>query len=160
VHIADMLDALFGGTPAATVYATANGFFGTDAAVETGGLVSITYEHGVSAVIDCSWSRPPSYPVWGGLTLHVVTDAGLVDVNPFAERVDGFSESARNALWLGYGTNADEAMLSEFVSAIREGRRPQPDGELGCRTVRIVEAAYRSVETGGSVATLRDSARA
>jgi 1,5-anhydro-D-fructose reductase (1,5-anhydro-D-mannitol-forming) len=160
VHIADMLDALFGGTRAAKVYATANGFFGDDARVETGGLVSITYEDGVSAVLDCSWSRPASYPVWGGLTLHLVTDAGLVDVNPFAQRVDGFSESARNALWLGYGTDADELMLTEFVSAIREGRRPQPDGWVGYRTVQIVEAAYRSVETGGIAETLRDSARA
>jgi 1,5-anhydro-D-fructose reductase (1,5-anhydro-D-mannitol-forming) len=160
VHIADLLDALLDGTPATSVYATANGFFGGDAAVETGGLVSITYEHGVSAVIDCSWSRPASYPVWGGLTLHLVTDAGLVDVNPFAQRVDGFSESAKNALWLGYGTNADELMLTEFLSSIREGRRPQPDGRVGCRTVQIVEAAYRSVGTGGIVETSRDSARA
>ena len=160
VHIADMLDALFGGTPATAVYAQANGFFGSDARVETGGLVSITYANGVSATIDCSWSRPPSYPVWGGLTLHAVTDSGLVDVNPFAQRVDGFSEAAANALWLGYGANADEAMLAEFLSAIREGRRPQPDGEVGCRTVRIVEAAYRSVSTGGVAEPSRDSARA
>lgn len=160
VHIADMLDALFGGATATRVYATANDFFGGDPRVETGGLVSITYENGVSAVIDCSWSRPASYPVWGGLTLHLVTDAGLVDVNPFAQRVDGFSQDARNALWLGYGTNSDELMLAEFLTAIREGRRPQPDGQLGCRTVRIVEAAYRSVDTGGIVETTRDSARA
>jgi 1,5-anhydro-D-fructose reductase (1,5-anhydro-D-mannitol-forming) len=166
VHIADLLDALFGGARAARVYATANRFFGGEAPVETGGLVSVTYENGVSAVIDCSWSRPPSYPVWGGLTLHLVTDAGLVDVDPFAQRVEGFSEAARNTLWLDYGTNADKLMLEEFLTAIREGRRPQPDGQVGRRTVQVVEAAYRSVATGGIVETgvvaeaSRDSARA
>ncbi len=39
-------------------------------------------------------------------------------------------------------------MVEEFVSAIREGRRPAVTGEDGLKAVEIVMAAYRSAETG------------
>jgi predicted dehydrogenase len=42
-------------------------------------------------------------------------------------------------------------MVAEFVSAIAEGRRPQPDGEVGLRTLQIVAAGYESARTGQPV---------
>jgi predicted dehydrogenase len=42
-------------------------------------------------------------------------------------------------------------MLGEFLDAVREGRPAIPDGEVGVRTLRIVEAAQRSVRTGQPV---------
>jgi len=152
VHIADMLDALFHGRRVTSVYAVANQILHPDLPVETAGLVSLTYADGVTAVIDCSWSKPAHYPVWGGLTLNLVTDGGLVDVSPFVQRVDGFSESARNALWLGYGTDLDQLLLAEFLGSVQRGVQPQPDGHVGYRTVRVVEAAYESLRLGRPVA--------
>lgn len=152
VHVADLLDSLFDGTRAAEVYASVNKILHADKVeVETAGLVSIRYANGVLATIDCSWSKPPNYPTWGGLTLQLVGTGGIADMDAFNSRVDGFSETDKKSLWLAYGGDADTALVAEFVDAIATGRRPQPDGEAGLRSMEIVEAAYQSVRSGEPV---------
>ncbi|QDP96089.1 Gfo/Idh/MocA family oxidoreductase [Microlunatus elymi] len=152
VHVADLLDSLFGGSPARSVYATSNKILHSDeVAVETAGLVSIEYANGVVASIDCSWSKPDSYPTWGGLTLQLTGDRGIADMDAFNARVDGHSETAKNGLWFPYGVDADAAMIAEFLDSVAEHRPPQPDGRSGLRTVRIVQAAYESVRSGAAV---------
>lgn len=151
VHLADMVDSLLGGVPAVRVHATANKLLHPDAAVETAGIVTVTYADGTNLTIDCSWSRPASHSVWGGLTLSVVSDAGLIDIDPFADRVLGWSEPAANELALGYGPDLNEVLLKTFLSAVRTGATPQPDGRVGIRTTAIVEAAYRSWHEGRAV---------
>ncbi len=154
VHCADLIDALTGGEPAATVYAAANSILHADKGVqvETGGLVTITYRSGLIATIDCSWSQPDSAPTWGGLTLKVTGSKGSVEIAPFAERVAGQGDAG--PIHLGYAADSDAALLEEFLRAVRtSGRaqpgaapavRPQPDGGVGLRTVQIVDAARRS----------------
>ncbi len=152
VHVADLLDSLFDGSPARSVYATSNRILhGDEVQVETGGLVSIEYANGTIATIDCSWSKPDSYPTWGGLTLQLIGDRGVADMDAFNTRVDGHSEQLKNGLWFPYGVDADEAMIAEFLNAVSGGRAPQPDARSGLRTVRIVQAAYESVRTGRTV---------
>ncbi len=73
VHVADLLDCLFGQARPESVYATLNHLLQSDLVkVETGGLVSLRFPNGAVATIDCSWSKPASYPTWGGLTLQLV----------------------------------------------------------------------------------------
>lgn len=155
VHVADLLDALLDGEQAVSVRAVANRILHADKSqvrAETGGLVSVAYPGGLNATIDCSWSQPDHAPVWGGLTLEVVgTEAG-VSIDPFAQHVDGFSEAGRNGVWLGYGVDLDRAMLDAFLDGVRTGAAPQPDGEAGLRTLRIVAAAQESAATGEVVA--------
>jgi len=152
VHVADLLDSLFGGVEAKTVYAVSNKIMHSDEVeVETGGLVSIEYANGVIASIDCSWSKPDSYPTWGGLTLQLIGKKGIADMDAFNARVDGHSETVKNGLWFPYGVDADQAMINEFLDSIAGGRTPAPDGHSGLRTVSIVQAAYESVRTGQAV---------
>lgn len=152
VHVADLLDSLFGGVPAKSVYAVSNKIMhGDQVEVETGGLVSIEYANGVIATIDCSWSKPDAYPTWGGLTLQLVGSKGIADMDAFNARVDGHSDITRNSLWFPYGVNADQAMINEFLDSVATGRKPGPDGRSGLRTVSIVQAAYESVRTGRTV---------
>lgn len=148
VHLADLLDVVLDGAEPESVYAVANRMINATAAVETGGLVSLRYPGGVIATIDCSWSVPEHYPTWGGLTMRVVGEDGIADMDAFAQAVHGFSEVERAPLRLDFGAGGDGAMLDEFVSAIRDGRRPQPDGESGLRSLRTVARAYESVRTG------------
>jgi predicted dehydrogenase len=150
VHLADLLDALLDGTPAVSVYAAANSLLNSDRVqVETGGLVSVAYANGVIATFDCSWSKPESYPTWGGLTLQLVGTAGIADLDAFSGRVAGHAASGE--LWLPYGPDLDELLLAEFVAGIAEGRPAQPDGEVGYRTLEIVLAGYQSLRTGQPV---------
>lgn len=152
VHVADLLDSLLDGTEVDTVYATSNQILHADEVeVETSGLVSIGYRNGVAATIDCSWSKPDSYPTWGGLTLQLIGSDGIADMDAFNARVGGQSEKTKNGVWFSYGVNADQAMINEFLDSIAEKRAPYPDGRSGLRTVRIVQAAYESVRTGQTV---------
>lgn len=152
VHVADLLDSLFGGVEAKTVYAVSNKIMHSDEVeVETGGLVSIEYANGVIASIDCSWSKPDSYPTWGGLTLQLIGKKGIADMDAFNARVEGHSETLKNGLWFPYGVDADQAMINEFLDSVATGRTPGPDGRSGLRTVSIVQAAYESVRTSRAV---------
>jgi predicted dehydrogenase len=148
VHVADLLEALFSVQPK-TVYAQSNRItYAHQDRVETGGIVTIEYANGLKATIDCSWNRPPAFPTWGGLTLQLVGSAGMVDVDPFAQTVTGFTDRAAH---YGWGDDLDALMLDEFLSAVAAGRRPQPDGAASLRTVQIVEAAYQSARTNEPV---------
>jgi 1,5-anhydro-D-fructose reductase (1,5-anhydro-D-mannitol-forming) len=147
VHCADLIDSLLD-AKATSVFAVANGILHSEAhtRVETGGLATIRYEGGIVATIDCSWSQPDSAPNWGGLTLEVVGTRGSVRIAPFAAHVDGFGGDG--ALWLPYGADSDAVMIDEFLSAVTDGRRPQPDGGVGIRTTAIMTAALRSARSG------------
>lgn len=158
VHCADLIDALTNGESATTVYAVANSILHADkeVQVETGGLVTIIYESGLIATIDCSWSQPDDAPYWGGLTLKVTGPKGSIEIAPFAERVDGMG--ANGPIHLSYATDTDVALLDEFLAAVRAAGparpgfapsvQPQPDGYVGLRTVQILDAARRSALSG------------
>ncbi|MCI0155127.1 Gfo/Idh/MocA family oxidoreductase [Leifsonia shinshuensis] len=151
VHCADLLDELLGEQPS-TVHAVANRLLHPESAVETGGLVTAVYPSGVVATIDCSWSVPQSAPTWGGLTLQVTGTRGSVTIAPFAPHLGGQTEDG--PVWVPLGTDLDGAMLDAFVDAVRSGRPATPDGRVGLRTLRVVDAARRSAATGEVVATV------
>jgi len=149
VHCAQLIDELLAETPH-SVRAVDNAVFHARRAprVETGGVVSLRYPSGVVAAIDCSWSWPDSAPNWGGLTLDVIGTKGSIHVAPFAQHVAGFDRDG--AIWEDCGADLDEAMLDEFVAAVRAQRTPVPDGASGVRTLAIVDAALRSARAGGT----------
>ncbi|SEE49638.1 Gfo/Idh/MocA family protein [Jiangella alba] len=152
VHVADLLDELFEAQPADRVHAVVNRTLhavrpGID--VETGGLVSVRYLNGATAVIDCSWSHPDSAPNWGGLTLEVVGSRGIARIDPFAKHVGGFGPSG--AVRHDFGADMDASMLAEFLAAVREGRSARPDGRAGLRSLQVVLAAQASVQSGGPI---------
>jgi predicted dehydrogenase len=159
VHVADLLGWLLD-VPAVEVYAQSNRIcHAGSVAVETGGLLVVTYADGTVATIDCSWDRPDSFPTWGGLTLEVVGERGTVAVDAFSQVVGQYSDRERNVAWLPWGSDLDARMLDEFVAGVREGRQPQPDGEAGLRALEIALGAYRSTETGQPVPLPLDGGR-
>jgi len=160
VHLADayrwLLDA-----EVVEVYAVANRILRDRFAdVETGGLVSLRFENGVFATIDCSWSKPPSYPTWGGLSIEAVGSAGIITADAFRQRLSLYGPADGGVSWPAWGSNSDVAMVGEFVAAIRERRQPAVTGLDGLRAVEIVAAAYRSIESGEPVRLERDSSEA
>ncbi|MEA9983963.1 Gfo/Idh/MocA family oxidoreductase [Subtercola sp. RTI3] len=151
VHIADLLEALMHAAPL-SVTAVANQKLHADRAkAETAGLVSISYDNGVIAAIDCSWSRAETAPTWGGVRLSVAGTRGTVDVDFFGPRVHGLDSASGVPLELPYGPDFDAALLSTFLEAVGTGVQPQPDGAVGLRTLKIVLAAQESVATGRTV---------
>jgi predicted dehydrogenase len=155
VHVADLLRWMLG-CEATEVYAQVNSLLYPDLPVETAGLVAVTFANGTVATIDCSWSRPYSYPTWGTVRLDVIGEQGLASVDAFKQTISAYSDGAgrdgdRTAKWLPWGANADAGMLDEFIASIREGRPARPDGWDGYRATEIAMGAYESVRAGQPV---------
>jgi predicted dehydrogenase len=161
VHCADLIDGLTGGATATRVYAAANRILHQDKGVEveTGGLVTINYDNGLLATIDCSWSVPDNGPTWGGVSLQVTGTNGSIEIEPFRPHVGGTDPSGE--VFLPIGGNLDATMLDTFLDAVRTSGPavagqppavvPQPDGAVGLRTLKIVDAARRSAVSGQAV---------
>lgn len=151
VHLADLL-RWYLGSEVVEVYAQTNHIlYAEDAEVETGGLIMLTFENGTFASIDCSWSKPPYYPTWGGLTMDIVGEKGFVSLNAFNQTMTVYSHSRQRPAWWYWGSDANQAMIDEFVAAIREKRSPAVTGYDGYKALEIALAAYRSAEAGQPV---------
>jgi predicted dehydrogenase len=151
VHLADVMRWYFH-SEVVEVFAEANHILYADQTdVETGGLVMLTFANGVFASIDCSWSKPPYYPTWGGLGMEIVAEKGLLTVDAFKQTATVHQHSLGRSQWQYWGSDANAAMLAEFVACIRENRAPAVTGQDGYKALEIVLAAYRSVETGQPV---------
>ncbi len=151
VHLVDIM-RWYLGSEAAEVYAQTNKIFHADEVeVETGGLEMITFQNGVFASIDASWCRPPYWPTWGGLTFEMVTERGAVIVDGFKQNITVYSHANQRPIWQYWGSDMNQAMISEFVSAIHAGREPSITGIDGLRAVEVTLAAYESARIGQPV---------
>jgi predicted dehydrogenase len=131
------------------VYAQINHIFHADEVdVETGGLELITFENGTFASIDSSWSRPPYWPSWGGLAFEMITERGAVLVDAFRQNLTIYRQDWQRAGWTYWGSDANQAMVNEFIAAIQDNRQPFVSGYDGLKAVEVVEAAYLSAECG------------
>jgi predicted dehydrogenase len=148
VHLVDIM-RWFLGSEVTEIYAQTNRIFhANEVEVETGGLEMISFQDGVFATIDCSWSRPPYWPTWGGLTFEMVTERGAVVVDAFRQNLVVYRQDWQRAGWSYWGSDSNQAMIAEFVQAIREQRPPLVTGVDGLRAVEVTLAAYRSAESG------------
>jgi predicted dehydrogenase len=151
VHLADLL-RWFLGCEVVEVYAQSNQVFHADSVdVETGGLIMLTFENGTFASIDCSWSRPKNWPTWGGLEMKLVAENGVVDVDAFRQNLTHYGPQSPHPTWTYWGSDANQAMIQEFVNAIRQDRQPLVNGYDGYKSLEVALAAYRSVNSGQPV---------
>lgn len=151
VHLADLLRWFLNGE-VSEVYASTNRIFHADSVdVETGGLIMLTFEDGTFASINCSWSRPANWPSWGGLDMKLVGENGVVSVDAFRQNLVVYNQQSEHPTWAYWGSDANQAMIEEFVSSIRENRAPLVTGYDGYQSLEIALAAYQSVECGQPV---------
>ncbi|MCU1490526.1 MAG: Oxidoreductase [Acidimicrobiaceae bacterium] len=144
VHLADIFCWAVSSPPEA-VYAVANRIlYADEAAVETCGLMTMTFANGVFASIDCSWSRPVTYPTWGEAAFSAVGDAGTVDVDLTQPRLAQYGGEPAVS-WLAHGASINQAMIDEFLMALQERRAPAVTGRDGAIATAIAVAAKESV---------------
>lgn len=149
VHLVDIMRWWMGAEPT-SVYAETNHVIRSDLAVETAGLLTVGFDNGTFATIDCSWSRPDGYPTWGGLSIEAVGSRGVFTVDAFAERLDVWHGGEQT--WIDWGTDANQAMIDHFVAAVRRTCPLAVTGVDGLAATAVALAAYRSVAAGQPVA--------
>ncbi len=160
VHLADLFRWYFD-AEAVEVYAEVdNLFYRNKVEVETAGLIMVTLSNGIQASIDCSWSRPASYPRWGHLKMEIVGEKGAVVMDAFAQHLTLYSRGAlRDPSWIGFGPDPNRAMIEEFVASIRDNREPAISWNDGYQAMRVALAAYQSAALGQPVAIDHPDAR-
>lgn len=159
VHVADLVEGLTGSAPVSVTAVANRTLHAARARAETAGLVTVAYEDGVVAAVDCSWSTPDTSAVWGGLTLDVAGTGGTIATDFFGAAARGTATATGLPIESRYGADPDTAMLRTFVDAVRSGEQPQPDVHVGLRTLAIVLAAQESVATGRTVAVRSEQPR-
>jgi predicted dehydrogenase len=151
VHLVDIMRWLTG-SEVDTMYARSNTILHAgQVQVETGALEMLTLKNGVFATIDASWSRPQYWPTWGGLTFEMVTRRGAVMVDAFRQNLNVYSHDWQRSNWWYWGSDMNQAMIADFVGAIRDDRPPRVTGLDGLRAVEAALAAYESDRSGQTV---------
>src|SRR2546430_15261862 len=111
--------------------------------------------NGDFATIDCSLSRPSSYPTWGGLSMAFICRRGVLDVDAFRQRLTVYPEDSSDTRWQYWGSDANQGMIAEFVSAIEQSRTPAVTGGDGYRALEGIVGADGSSRTGRAVRLTR-----
>ncbi|UJF33993.1 Gfo/Idh/MocA family protein [Paenibacillus hexagrammi] len=148
VHVTDLLRWI-SGMEVREVYAEAGYGKFADTQIDDCGLLTLTFDNGMFATIDCSWSRNENYPTWGDITLELIGTKGSLTLDAFAQQVRVFE--AKGEQWLSWGDNMDLELIRDFTDSLRIGREPSVTGEDGLQAARVAFAAYESVHKGGPI---------
>ncbi|MGI6367112.1 MAG: Gfo/Idh/MocA family protein [Anaerolineae bacterium] len=149
VHVADLLRRLTGSNPTRVYAEVGHGLY--HQSWDDSALLSIEMGDGSFATLDCSWSRPRSYPTWGDVNLRVIGSRTTAEVRLFDEHLTHYPWEATPARWVSWGTDLDAAMIDDFMLAVRNGGVPRSTGEDGLWALRVALAAYQSARTGAPV---------
>lgn len=151
VHIADLIEDLTHANPVSVTAITNRILHADRAHTETGALVTITYDTGLIAAIDCSWSQPDTALTWGGLVLTAAGTAGSVTIDFFGSRLQGIDSATGLPIEIPCGPNFDDIMLRTFLDGVRAGTTPEPGPDVAIKSLQIILAAQQSAATGTTV---------
>ena len=141
----------------------------TSSPLENIGILTLRYASGLFAHVNCSWVSPVKirHMLIGGDRRMIVYDD--LDANEpvkiYDSGVTARTDEERHRLLFDYRIGdvrsprippreALANLVADFVAAVRDGVPPRSDGRFGADTVKILEAAQRSVRAGGSEVSL------
>jgi predicted dehydrogenase len=142
VHVADLLRWYLQDEPVDVYAEISNGIY--QGTVDDAAFLTISFHSGVVATLDPSWSRPPSFPIWGDVTMELACERGTITLDAFNQKLQYYPRLDMHPIHLGWGTDADLAMIADFVAAVRERRNPAATGRDGERALAVALAAYES----------------
>ncbi len=143
VHVADLLRDLLGCDPIRVQAQIGSNVYGKD--WDDTAMLTMEFPDGVFATLDASWSRPPSYKTWGDVTMTLVGEKGVLELDLFGSEVNHYHTGAVTHTVAGFGSDADYAMVNEFIEAVNAERIPITSAQDGIQAARIALAGYRSV---------------
>lgn len=149
VHVADIMRWMTG-AEVKEVYAEVDHLI-AETPIDDCGMLSLEFDNGVFATLDCSWSRNKTYPVWGDVTLEIIGSAGTLTLNAINQKLNVYRDEQgySHHFW---GDDMDLALVRDFVSSIASGAsEASVTGEDGLQALAVAVAAYRSDERKDTV---------
>lgn len=142
VHVADLLRDLLGHDPV-SVYAQTNARM-NGRPTDDSAMLALDYEGGPFVTHDSSWSRPAGFRTWGDVTMEIVGESGIVELDMFGP--GPLRTAGANSL-NGVGPDADRLMIEAFVASVLDGGPVVTTLEDGLAASRMAIAAYRSARS-------------
>jgi len=150
VHVVDVLRWIFD-AEFTEVYAEISTRI-HDIPVDDTGLLMMKMSNGLPVSLDTSWSRPGNWPTWGGVTIDVIGEEGVLSLDAFADVLEVAETRNETFTWRPTDSVGDSEMVRGFVDAIRNDTSAEPSGLDGLRTVQVTLAAYESARIQAPVA--------
>lgn len=150
VHVADLLRVLVGEEVASVQAMAGNNIHGKE--WEDTAMLTLEFPGGVFATLDSSWSRPKSFKTWGDVTMNVVGDGGVIELNLFGQAFDVFDDTTMTHRIHGYGSDLDAGLVADFVRCIEEDAEPPITARDGLQAARVALAGYESLHRAAPVA--------
>jgi predicted dehydrogenase len=150
VHVMDLM-LWFTGSRVQEVYAYAATRFHEELPVEDAGMIHVKFENGAFGVLDTSWSRPKSFPIWGDVTMEIVGTEGSISVDGFAQAIELYNDASGKGQLLHWGDGMDDYLVKSFVDALLRGEPVPISGEDGLRSAEVALAGYESAKLGQPV---------
>ncbi|MFC4812438.1 Gfo/Idh/MocA family protein [Paenibacillus sp. GCM10023250] len=158
VHVVDIM-RWFTGAEIADVYAEIGNLVYEDTPIDDTGVISMTFDNGIFATLDCSWNRNRTYPTWGDVTLEIIGTAGTLSIDAFNQKINVYSDD-KGFHYSYWGDDMDTRLVQDFVTSIRDGRKQASvTGEDGMRAVEVALAAYASAKQQNTVSLIVGSAQ-
>ena len=151
VHVADMLRWIFE-REITSVYAEIDTRIHPGLPTDDVGLIMLGLDGGISASLDASWARAKTWPIWGGVTMDVIGDQGVLSLNAFNQNVQLFDDRAGRYSLVPFSASGDPVLVRSFVDAIRDDTPPPVTGEDGLRALEVTLCAYESARRHEPVA--------
>jgi len=153
VHAIDTIRYILGDPKPTQVYARIGTFFG-DYDVDDTGLVVITWDSGVTSVIESGWWHPHA----GGpeAASRIVGTEGYASLFPTLVRVkEGVAMRQLKDSLPGREEHCDQVIytrqMAHFIDCVRTRKQPVPGLAEGKVVLDIVDAAYESARTGTAI---------
>jgi predicted dehydrogenase len=142
----------------------------TSSPLENIGVLTLRYASGLFVHINCSWVSPVKIRhmlIGGDRKMIVYDDLNANEpVKIYDSGVVAKSDEERSRLLFEYRAGdvyspriaqreALANLVDDFGTAVRDGKPPLSDGRFGADTVKILEAAQRSVTSGGREVPLK-----
>lgn len=146
VHVADLLRDLLGEGPVRVQAQIGNRMYGQD--WEDTAMLTLEFPSGVFATLDSSWSRPSSFKTWGDVTMNVVGESGVIELDMFNQGFDVYRSGNTTHSVAGYGSDIDAGLVDAFIRCIVDDTEPPISGTDGWRAAKVALAGYESAKTG------------
>jgi predicted dehydrogenase len=153
VHAIDTVRYLLGDPVPREVYAKMNTCFG-DYDVDDSGIVVITWDNNCTSIIESGWWHPHMDGPEAGTRLFGTKGYASVFPTELKYKVGDFAGEFRPPM-PQRTEHCDQVIydrqIAHFVTCIRKRKDPKPGIDEGIAVLKIVDAAYKSSESGLAV---------
>jgi predicted dehydrogenase len=145
VHVTDLM-RWFTGAEVVEVYAEIGNMVYGDH-FDDCAILTMTFDNGVFATLDPSWSRNRAYPTWGDVTLAITGTEGVLRIDSFDQKLMLYRTDEGGGREVCLADDMSLYLIKDFIECIAHDRPPLITGRDGLEATRVALAAYKSAET-------------